>query len=84
MLDAVPPDLSGTRLLVSSTAPVGLRGFLRLPQVLQLFPVSESVWWEGIHAGRYPSGHKLAPRVTAWAVDDIEELLERVRAGEVA
>ena len=41
-------------------------GFLRLPEVLVLIPVSRSGWWAGIRAGRYPRGVKLGPRTTAW------------------
>lgn len=52
-------------------------GFLRLPQVLAIFPVSRSAWWAGIAAGRYPAGVKLSPRRTAWRVEDIRELIER-------
>ncbi len=52
-------------------------GFLRLPQVLAVFPVSRSAWWAGIAAGRYPAGVKLSPRTTAWRCEDIRELIER-------
>lgn len=53
------------------------QGFLRLPQVLQIFPVSRSAWWAGIAAGRYPAGVKLSPRTTAWRAEDIRGLIER-------
>jgi predicted DNA-binding transcriptional regulator AlpA len=52
-------------------------GFLRLPQVLQVFPVSRSAWWAGVAAGRYPPGVKLAARTTAWRCEDIRKLIER-------
>ena len=42
-------------------------GFLRLPQVLALIPVSRSAWWAGCKSGRYPKPVKLGPRTTpAW------------------
>jgi predicted DNA-binding transcriptional regulator AlpA len=55
-------------------------GFLRLPQVLQLYPVSRSAWWAGIKEGRYPPGVKLAPRTTAWSCASIRALLEKTAA----
>jgi predicted DNA-binding transcriptional regulator AlpA len=53
-------------------------GYLRLPQVLKLFPVSKSTWWAGIASGRFPAGVKLSERTTAWRVEDIKKLLEKV------
>jgi len=50
-------------------------GFIRLPEILRLVPVSKSTWWAGIKTGRYPSGVKLSPNVTAWRVSEIEALL---------
>lgn len=52
-------------------------GYLRISQVLAVFPVSESTWWAGVKSGRYPAGHKLSPRVTAWRAEDIRALIER-------
>ena len=56
-------------------------GFLRLPDVLRLVPVSRSTLWKGIKEGRYPRGFKLGPRVTAWRVEDIRALIERLSTG---
>ena len=55
-----------------------LAGFLRLPQVLALVPVSRSTWWAGVRSGRFPQPVKLGPRTTAWKVEDIRELCERL------
>jgi prophage regulatory protein len=52
-------------------------GFIRLPDVLRVIPVSRSTWWAGVRAGRYPPSVKLGPRITAWRVEDIRELIER-------
>lgn len=54
-------------------------GFLRLPQVLALYPVSKSCWWNGIAAGRFPAGVKLSPHTTAWRASDIKALIESVK-----
>lgn len=51
-------------------------GFIRLPEVLKVFPVSKSTWWAGVKSGRFPQGVKLGPRVTAWRVEDIRALIE--------
>ncbi len=54
---------------------------LRLPQVLELIPVSRSAWWAGCKSGRYPKPVKLGPRTTAWRASDISALLESVTNG---
>ena len=46
-------------------------GFIRLPQVLSVIPVSRSTWFSWIKAGKAPAGTKLSPRITAWHVDAI-------------
>ena len=51
-------------------------GFLRLPAVLALIPVSKSTWWAGIKAGRFPRPVKIGPRTTCWRVEDIRKLIE--------
>ena len=52
-------------------------GFLRLKDVLRLFPVSKSTWWLGVQQGRFPKPVKLSKRISAWRVSDIEKLLEK-------
>ena len=53
-------------------------GFLRLPQVLEIIPVSKSTWWQGCKDGRFPKPVKLGPKTTAWRVEDIAVLIERI------
>lgn len=62
-------------------------GYLRLPQIIgnpkadppipAVIPVGKSTWWAGVRSGRYPPPVKLAPRITAWRVEDIRALIER-------
>ncbi|MCB1468864.1 MAG: AlpA family phage regulatory protein [Rhizobiaceae bacterium] len=55
-------------------------GFVRLPAIiapLGPIPVSKSTWWDGIRKGRYPKPVKLGPRITAWRVEDIRDLIRR-------
>jgi predicted DNA-binding transcriptional regulator AlpA len=50
-------------------------GFVRLPQILEVFPVSRATWWNGVRDGRFPKAHKLTPKTTAWKVEDIRALI---------
>lgn len=52
-------------------------GFVRLPVILSVFPVSRATWWNGVRSGKYPASHKLGPRMTAWKVEDIRALIEK-------
>ena len=67
-------------------------GYLRLSQIVgrpaqkgrdaipPLIPVSRSTWWAGVKSGRYPQPtKKLGERITAWRVEDIRALLDRLR-----
>lgn len=53
-----------------------LAGLLRLPQVLDLIPVSASTWWAGVKTGKFPRPVKLSERVTAWKVKDIRRVID--------
>ena len=55
-----------------------LTGFMRLPQILQFIPISKSAWWLGCREGRFPKPVKLGPKTTAWRVEDIAALIERL------
>ena len=51
---------------------------MRLPQILELIPISRSAWWAGCKSGKYPKPVKLGPRTTAWRAEDIAALLEQI------
>lgn len=53
-------------------------GFLRLPAVLKLIPVSKSSWWQGVKDGIYPQPYKIGQRVTAWKAEDIQNLIQQI------
>ena len=57
-------------------------GFFRLPQILEIFPISKSAWWEGCRTGRFPKPVKLGPRTTVWKAADIAALIERLNGQE--
>lgn len=50
-------------------------GFVRLPTILAVFPVSRSTWWAGVKSGKYPQAIKLSERTTAWHCADIRALI---------
>jgi len=54
-------------------------GFVRLPQVLALIPISRSAWWAGIRSGKFPQGIKLGRKTTVWRAEDIRRLIEQAR-----
>lgn len=54
------------------------RGFVRLQTILQLIPVGKSSWWDGVKKGIYPQPVKIGARVTAWRVEDINSLIDRI------
>lgn len=69
-------------------------GYLRLPQIIgnakaeppipAVFPVGKSTWWQGVKDGRFPKPVKLGPRTTAWRVEDIRALIERLTTERTA
>ena len=62
-------------------------GYLRLPQIIgnpkaeppipALIPVCKSTWWSGVKSGRFPKPIKLGPRITAWRVEAIRDLIQQ-------
>ena len=60
------------------TQTIPFTGFLRLRQILQIIPVSKSVWWEGCKTGRFPKPIKLSERTTVWKAEDIAALVKRL------
>ena len=51
-------------------------GFVRLPVVLAVFPISKSSFYAGIQKGIYPAPIKLSERTSAWKVEDIRKLIQ--------
>jgi prophage regulatory protein len=61
---------------MQNVTPFPTTGFLRLPQILAVYPVSRSTWWAGVKSGRYPPSVKLGPRTTAWTAESISKLIQ--------
>ena len=61
-------------------------GYLRLAQIVgnkkadlpAIIPVSKSTWWAGVKSGLYPKPIKLSERCTAWRIEDIRSLIEKI------
>ena len=51
-------------------------GFVRLPTILKVIPVSKSTWWFGVKTGRFPKSIKLCSNITVWRAEDIIELIK--------
>jgi len=54
-------------------------GFVRLPQILSLIPISRSAWWAGVREGKFPKGIKLGSKTTVWRAEDIRALIDLLR-----
>ena len=55
-------------------------GFVRLPVLLSIFPISKSALYDGIRKGIYPAPVKLSERTAAWRVEDVRALIEQKSA----
>jgi prophage regulatory protein len=56
-------------------------GFVRLRAILMPggpIPVGKSTWWQGIKDGRFPKPVKIGPKITAWRVEDVRALIDRL------
>lgn len=59
-------------------------GFVRLPQILAVFPISRTAFYAGIKSGKYPKPIKLTARCTAWKAEEIHALIASYNTGELA
>lgn len=50
-------------------------GFVRLPQILAVIPVSRATWWSWCKSGKAPVPKKLSANITAWRAEDIHTLI---------
>ena len=51
-------------------------GFIRLPVLLSIIPISKSTLYAGIKKGTYPGPVKLSERTSAWRVEDVRNLVD--------
>lgn len=55
-------------------------GFMRLPQILEIIPVSKPTWWRWVSEGIALKGVKLSKSITVWRVEDVRAFAEKVAA----
>lgn len=66
--------------------PLPTTGFLRLYQIVgnpktntpPLIPIGRTSFLNGVKSGKFPKPVKLGERTTAWKVEDIKALIERL------
>lgn len=51
-------------------------GYIRLPDVLSVVPVSRSTWLSWVKAGKAPKPVKLSLRTSVWKVADIRAFID--------
>lgn len=57
-------------------------GFLRLPDVLRLIPVSRSTWLRWCDSGKAPKPIRLSHSVVAWRAEAVHALIDQLTQGE--
>lgn len=63
-------------MTISSYSPApSPEALLRLPAVLERFPVSRSKWLQGVKDGIYPAAVTISPRCVAWKSSAITALI---------
>ena len=53
---------------------------IRLPDVLRLYPVSRSHWWQGVKDGRFPAPVELGIRARGWRIGEILALTQKTES----
>jgi prophage regulatory protein len=69
----------GTRPRQDNPGEAARPAFMRLWEVLSVLPVSKSTFYAGVKSGRYPKPVKLGPRISAWRVEEIDDLVKHPR-----
>ena len=69
-------------------------GYLRLIQIIgdkkasppisPIIPVCSSTCWSGVKKGVYPKPVKFSANITAWKVEDIRDLIDKINNQEAA
>jgi predicted DNA-binding transcriptional regulator AlpA len=61
---------------VTLTQDIPSTGFVRLPQILNVIPISKSSWYRWVKTGRAPAGLKIGEKTTVWRAQDIQALID--------
>jgi prophage regulatory protein len=73
-------------MLTTSNITLSEMGFLRIWQIVgnrrlgipPIIPISRTTFLNGVKSGIYPKPVKLGARTTAWRVEDIRALIDRM------
>ena len=80
--NVAPPPLKSYRDMPNNPNPLGALpevGYIRQSQLIPaIFPFSSATLWRKVKSGTFPQPVKLGPRITAWRVEDIRSLIERL------
>jgi predicted DNA-binding transcriptional regulator AlpA len=79
-------DYSNTPIVIANQLPE--TGFLRIWQIVgnrktntpALIPIGRTTFLNGVKSGKFPAPIKLSERTTAWKVEDIRALIEKMGA----
>ena len=63
------------RALQASGIDISGDGYLRLKEVLSVYPVSRAGWYAGLAAGIYPQSVPLGKRAVGWTRESIRQLI---------
>lgn len=50
-------------------------GVIRLPKVLEIYPVGKSTLYRKIREGKFPKPYKLGPNTCVWSVEEVNAAL---------
>lgn len=53
-------------------------GFVRIHQVLSMFPIGKTKLWEMVKTGAFPQPRKLGPKTTVWDISELRAFKERI------
>ncbi len=54
------------------------RNLLRLKEVLALYPISRTSWYDGVKMGLYPQPVRLGKKTVAWRASEIEAAINQL------
>ncbi|GHV48873.1 hypothetical protein FACS1894204_13350 [Synergistales bacterium] len=58
-------------------------GFLQAAQIAEIFSIHKNTWFKWVSRGLIGKGIKLGYRRVGWPIEDIRELYERIKSGEI-
>lgn len=66
--------------MTKTAAPSTRDRLIRLPEVLELIPVSRSAFYAGMKLGIYPSPKRIGKRTVAWREAEITNCIEKMNS----